>query len=339
MVIRHTKRQLAATCSDGQRLAAIDGIQRRTTAQRGEARRYHADAMTAVTNPEHAPEGHPWPRGTLRLYPLLCELSWVFDIGEAPPGVSGCTDDAPNQESEFGTALGPRGPEALSGLDPQVRRLLSRVDVPAELMQEAVPRFMEFRREFEALGLAHRGACLRAYDSTRHADFAALPRQLLGLSDFVEGLRAALARWELASTAGPSPIVGAFAAGLVRGVHGGRNRPLPSVPSLRIVPGVDSGDVLPVLAFGHGVDNGDRSVETAKALGLQPTPLGRGRLVGQPQLIDARLWTLRRIGGVAVNDLASWQGVSRQQIDRVLDHLDRALENGLPRPRLNPPST
>ena len=286
-----------------------------------------------MTNPEHAAEGTRWPRGTLRLYPLLCELSWVFDIGDAPLGAPAWTDDAPKQASESGTALGPRGPEALSGLDPQVRRLLSRVDVPAELMQEAVPRFIEFRREFETLGLAHRGACLRAYDSTQHADSPALPRQLRGLSDFVEGLRAALARWKLASAAGPSPIVGAFAAGLVRGVRGGRNWPLPRVRNLRIVPGVDRGDVLAVLAFGHRVDHGERSIGAAGALGLRPSPTGRGRVVDQPQLIDARLWTLRRIGRVTVKDLVSWQGVSRQRIDRILSDLDLALDNGLPHQR------
>ena len=289
--------------------------------------------MTAMTNPEHAAEGTRWPRGTLRLYPLLCELSWVFDIGEAPPGAREWTDEAPKQESDSGTALGPRGPEALSGLDPQVRHLLSRVDVPAELMQEAIPRFMEFRREFEALGLTHRGACLQAFEATRHVDAAALPRQLLGLSDFVEGLRAALARWKLAGTAGPSPIAGAFAAGLVRGVHGGRNWPLPRVRNLRIVPGVDRGDVLAVLAFGHRVERGERSIGAARALGLRPSPTGRGRLVDQPQLIDARLWTLRRIGRVTVKDLVSWQGVSRQRIDRILSNLDLALDNGLPRRR------
>ena len=290
--------------------------------------------MTALTNPEQTPEGSRWPRGTLRLYPLLCEISWVFDIGEAPAGASGWTDGPPKRERESRTAMGPRGSEALSGLDPEVKRLLSRVDVPVDLMQGAVPRFVELRREFETLGLAHRGACLRAFEATRHVDVAdALPRQVSGLSDFVEGLRAALVPWKLAGTAGPGPIVGAFAAGLIRGVHGGRNWPLPRVRNLRVVPDVDSGDVLPILAYGHWVDKGDRSIETAKALGLQPTPLGRGRLVGQPQLIDARLWTLRRIGRVPVKGLVSWQTVIRQRIDRILSDLDLALDNGLPHRR------
>ena len=292
--------------------------------------------MTAMTNPEHAPEGPRWFRGTLRLYPLLCELSWVFNKGEAPPEATERIDEVPTQDSEHKTALGPQGPEPLSGLEPQVRRLLSRVEVPTELMGVAVQRFVTFRREFEALGLAHRDVCLRAIEATRVDSAAGLPRRLTGLPAFIDDLRQALARWRLSSMASPSPILGPFAAAVARGVRAGTRRSSPSVPSLRVVPRVDSGDVLPVLAFGHRVDKGHGSIGAAEALGLQPTPLGRGRLIDQPQLIDARLWTLRRIGGTAVADLASWQGVSRQHINRVLDHIDRALQNGLPHPRSNP---
>ncbi len=291
------------------------------------------DSMTGVTNPEQTPEGRLWPRGTLRLYPLLCELSWVFNIGDEPPRAAERIDDVPTQDSKPRTALGPLGPEPLSGLEPQVRRLLSRVEVPPELMGVALRRFVTFRREFEALGLAHRDVCLRAFETTRVDAAARLPRQLNGLPAFIDDLGQALARWKLTRIAGPSPILGPFAAALARGVKAGNRRPSPSLPSLRVVPVVDGGNVLSVLAYGHCVDKGDRSIETAKALGLQPTPLGPGRLAGQPQLIDARLWTLRRIGGVGVADLATWQGVSRQHINRVLDHLDRALGNGLPHPR------
>ncbi len=291
-----------------------------------------------MTNPEHAPDRHRWFRGTLRLYPLLCELSWVFNMGEAPPEAAERIGEVPTRDSEPKTALGLQGPEPLSGLEPQVRRLLSRVEVPTELMGVAVQRFVTFRREFEALGLAHRDVCLSAFEATRVDAAAVLPRRLTGLPAFIDDLRQALARWKLTRIASPSPILGPFAAALTRGVRAGTRRSSPSVHSLRVVPRVDGGDVLPVLAFGHCVDKGHGSIGAAEALGLHPTPLGRGRLIDQPQLIDARLWTLRRIGGVAVADLASWQGVSRQHINRVLDHLDRALQNGLPRRRLNLPS-
>ena len=301
----------------------------------GAAPRYHADAMTAMTNSEHEPARTRWPRGTVRLYPLLCELSWVFNIGDAPPSAAERIDEVPTLDSETRSALGPLGPEPLSGLEPQVRHLLSRVEVPTQLMGPAVRRFVIFRREFEALGLAHRDVCLRAIEATRVDSAAGLPRQLKGLPAFLDDLRHALARWKLTRMASPSPILGPFAAALARGVQAGTRRPSPTIPSLRVVPVVDSGEVLSVLAYGHCVDKGDRSIATAKAMGLRPTPLGRGRLVGQPQLIDARLWTLRRIGGLAVVDLASWHGVNRQHINRVLGHLVRALENGLPRRRAN----
>ena len=297
------------------------------------APRYHPDAMTAMTNSEHEPARTQWPRGTLRLYPLLCELSWVFNIGDAPPSAAERIDEVPTQDSETRSALGPLGPEPLSGLEPQVRHLLSRVEVPRELMRVAVHRFVTFRREFEALSLAHRDACLRAFEATRVDSAAALPPQPRGLPDFIDDLRHALARWKLAGTSGPSPILGPFAAALIRGVRAGSKRPSPSVPGLRIVPDVDSGDMLQILAYGHRADRGDRSLASAESLGLNPSPTGRGRLVNQPQLIDAQLWTLRHIGLVPVQELASWQGVNRQQIGRVLGHVDRALENGLPRPR------
>ena len=143
----------------------------------------------------------------------------------------------------------------------------------------------------------------------------------------------ALARWKLAPSAGSSPIVGPFVAALVRGVYAGRSGPFPTLHGLRIVPGVDGGNLLSVLAYGHGVDRGDSAIGTAEALGLRPSPIGPGRLVDQPQLIDAQLWTLRRIGGIPVKELASWRGVGRQRMDHMLGTMDRALNNKLPHVR------
>ena len=125
--------------------------------------------MTGVTNPEQTPEGRLWPRGTLRLYPLLCELSWVFNIGDEPPRAAERIDDVPAPDSEPRTALGPLGPEPLSGLEPPVRRLLSRVEVPPEPMGVALRRFVTFRRGVDAPGPAHTGLCLRPLRAPRGA--------------------------------------------------------------------------------------------------------------------------------------------------------------------------
>ena len=145
----------------------------------------------------------------------------------------------------------------------------------------------------------------------------------------------ALARWKLAPSAGSSPIVGPFVAALVRGVYAGRSGPFPTLHGLRIVPGVDGGNLLSVLAYGHRVDRGDGAIGTAEALGLRPSPIGPGRLVDQPQLIDAQLRTLRRIGGIPVKELARWRGVGRQRVEHMLGAMDRALDNKLPHPRPN----
>jgi hypothetical protein len=54
--------------------------------------------------------------------------------------------------------------------------------------------------------------------------------------------------------------------------------------------------------------------------------------------VAAQVWTLRRIGGIAVQELADWQGVAHQRIDHMLEAIDQVLENGLPyrRPNANP---
>jgi len=220
--------------------------------------------------------------------------------------------------------------------DPTDDNEVYRLIAPPALMKMAAPHYTAFWWDIERLEHAHRNTCLAAFKATLDVSASVeLPGEIDGLEGLLSSVRALLARWKLADEAGQGPLVDPFTAALIQGVRQRARRPNSFGPLLEPVRHVGSGDVLTALALGHQLRAGVPLARVVSDLDLSVPTFGSGRNTKQVQLIDAEVWTLRRIGEVPSKLLAKWRGASRQQIERAITGMDRVLENGLPHLRPN----
>lgn len=261
-------------------------------------------------------------RAASRRSALLYELSLVFEFGDGPSMLAA---DGPGRDS---IALAGATMDVAPESDEKPNRLMA----PDELITRAAPGFTRFRRDLEQMERDHRRACLAAREATRSVTSSAdLPNDVDGFADLLSSVSTTLASWKLASPTGQGPLIGPFTAAFVRGVCSRVRWPIPLQPGLLMpIPNMGNGDALALLVFWHRRSSRVPATQIVQELQLSLPGPGSGRTPEQPQLRDAQMWAIHRIGGVPIRLIVEWLGTSHQRIGRVLDEEDTALKNGLP---------
>ena len=275
------------------------------------------------------PDVVPRGRGPMRRAALLHELSFVYSMGQYEiPG--GSRDYSP----PHWIPVGKREPNPSD----EVEAELMVWTLHDELVEEAVPRYMEFRRSIDEVTqrtadtlICWTGRTSNVDEATRWISLGKeepLHPEFNTLTSALADLRNELVKWKLAPETGEAPLLNPFAAALAVSLEQAKLRYRMDKPfELTVVPGLGGGTFLQGLAYYRLCSMHCQPLprKTIKAIGLDINRPGSG-LPGQYQIKDAQWWILIRIGEITLTKVARTVNKTRQEIQKSLKNTERALK-------------